>query len=183
LPSLRRGRLTDMAALTAINKYRLVALGIIVFAVALDQFSKSALIEVLADNGFRPLELTSFFRLVMVWNTGVSFGMFGSDGPNAHWALIALPGLVIIVLVVWMLRSRQLLEILGLAFVIAGAVGNLIDRVVRGAVADFFDFHVAGWHFWAFNVADCAISVGVMILLYDAFFSDTPDKEASGKQG
>ena len=62
-----------MAALTAMNKYRLAALGVIVFAVALDQFSKSALIDVMADNGFRPIELTSFFRLVMVWNTGVSF--------------------------------------------------------------------------------------------------------------
>ena len=71
---------------------------------------------------------------------------------------------------IWMLRSHKWLEVIGLAFVVSGALGNLIDRINRGAVADFFDFHVAGWHFWAFNVADCAISVGVMILLYDAFF-------------
>ena len=150
---------------------QLVALAIICSVVALDQLSKDWIIGLLENNVWRPIEVTSFFRLVMVWNTGVSFGMFGGDGNSTHWLLVLLPGLVVLGLVIWMVRSRHWIEVLGLAFVISGALGNLIDRINRGAVADFFDFHVAGWHFWAFNVADCAISVGIMILLYDAFFN------------
>ena len=151
------------------------ALGLIVVIVALDQMSKDWLINLLAQNDFRPIEVTSFFNLVMVWNTGVSFGMFGGDGNGTHWSLILLPGLVALGLGIWMMRSRLWIEVLALAFVVAGALGNVIDRVNRGAVADFFDFHAAGWHFWAFNVADCAISIGVAILLYDAVFGKTAD--------
>jgi signal peptidase II len=148
-----------------------VAVAIIVFLVILDQITKDWVTGLLAENAFRPVELTSFFNLVMVWNTGVSFGMFAGDGNSAHWLLVLLPGLVALALAVWMFRSVQSAEIFGLAFVIGGATGNLTDRIYRGAVADFFDFHVAGWHFWAFNVADAAISIGVAILLYDAFFN------------
>ena len=157
-------------------KMKGIALAIICLTVLLDQASKSWLIDLLAENQLQPIEVTSFFRLVMVWNTGVSFGMFSNSGNSAHWLLIILPGLVALGLAIWMLRSNTWLEVLGLATVISGALGNLIDRVIRGAVADFFDFHVAGWHFWAFNVADCAISVGVAILLYDAFFGPTANR-------
>jgi len=150
-------------------KKQVLALALICALVIVDQLSKDWIIGLLQDNAFQPIEITSFFRLVMVWNTGVSFGMFGGDGNSTHWLLVLLPGLVALGLAVWMFKAKGWPEILGLAFVIAGALGNLVDRINRGAVADFFDFHAAGWHFWAFNVADCAISVGVMILLYDAF--------------
>jgi signal peptidase II len=154
-----------------LSRQHLVAVAIIAAIITLDQISKDWAVNLLMDNAFRPIELTSFFNLVMVWNTGVSFGMFAGDGNSTHWLLVLLPGLVTLGLVVWMFRSDQAMEIYGLAFVISGAGGNLFDRINRGAVADFFDFHAAGWHFWAFNVADAAISIGVALLLYDAFFN------------
>ena len=154
-------------------KKQVLALALICALVMLDQLSKDWIIGMLQQNAFQPIEITSFFRLVMVWNTGVSFGFFGGDGNSSHWLLVLLPGLVAMGLAFWMFKAKGWTEILGLAFVIAGALGNLVDRINRGAVADFFDFHAAGWHFWAFNVADCAISVGVMILLYDAFNNAT----------
>jgi signal peptidase II len=154
-----------------LSRQHLLAMAIIAVMITLDQISKDWAVNLLMDNAFRPIELTSFFNLVMVWNTGVSFGMFAGDGNSAHWLLVLLPGLVTLGLVVWMFRSDKATEIYGLAFVVSGASGNLLDRINRGAVADFFDFHAAGWHFWAFNIADAAISIGVAILLYDAFFN------------
>jgi len=172
MPSLRRGYQLIMATDRQwLSRPHLVALATIVCLVALDMVTKDWAINLLAQNAFRPIEVTSFFNLVMVWNTGVSFGMFAGDGNSAHWLLVLLPGLVALGMAIWMFQSKQVLEIFGLAFVISGALGNLADRIGRGAVADFFDFHVAGWHFWAFNVADAAISIGVAILLYDAFFN------------
>ena len=102
-----------------LSRQHLVAMAIIAFTVALDQTSKDWAINLLMENAFRPIELTSFFNLVMVWNTGVSFGMFAGDGNSAHWLLVLLPALVTLGLVIWMFRSDIGMEIYGLAFVIS----------------------------------------------------------------
>ena len=135
-----------------------------VLVVAADQASK---LWVLAAQSGLPVEIAPFFNIVLVWNRGVSFGMFGSAGPLV---LAALAGAVALVLVVWMLRSPRRFEALALGAVAGGAAGNILDRLTRGAVVDFLDFHIAGWHWYAFNLADSAITVGIALLLFDAVF-------------
>ena len=135
--------------------------------VFLDQVSKAWLIAWLDGQGGW-LPVTGFFNMVMVWNRGISFGMLQS-GDAGRWLLVFFSSLVCLILAVWMWRQDRQTPILGLGMVIGGAVGNIIDRVWRGAVADFFDFHLMGYHWPAFNLADSAITVGVAMLLYDSF--------------
>ena len=149
-------------------------LGLAVAAAILlvDQASKFWLIDLMQARGFQPMPLAPFFNLVMVWNPGVSFGLFASDSTAARWLLVALSVAIAAGLAFWLCRgvTRWLAAALGL--VIGGAIGNAIDRVVYGKVTDFFDFYVGSWHWPAFNLADSAIVVGVAMLLLDSLFAD-----------
>lgn len=119
----------------------------------------------------RIIPVTSFFDLVLVHNRGASFGIF-SDAPGwASVALIVFAVLISIALAIWMWRVNETLLAVALALVIGGAVGNVIDRIRFGAVVDFLDFHVAGWHWPAFNIADSAITIGVILLILDSLKS------------
>ena len=113
------------------------------------------------------IEVTPFFNLVMVWNRGVSFGMFGG-GALPPWLLASFAAAVAIALGIWLMRVEGRWLVLGLGLIIGGAVGNIVDRLRFGAVADFLDFHIATYHWPAFNLADAAITVGVALLLIDA---------------
>jgi signal peptidase II len=118
---------------------------------------------------FPGIAVTSFLDLVMVWNTGVSYGLFQAGG-LVGTVVLSVFSLVAVVLLSWWLKGadRRLLA-WGLGLVIGGALGNVIDRVLYGAVADFFHFHAFGRGWYVFNVADAAITVGVVMLLADAF--------------
>lgn len=121
---------------------------------------------------FAAVEVTSFFNIVMVWNFGVSFGTFNHEN---GWSAPVLSGLALILCLVfglWLLRTSSTTQAAGLALVIGGALGNVIDRMRMGAVMDFLDVHVLGWHWPAFNVADSCICVGVGIILFHAVFLD-----------
>jgi signal peptidase II len=108
--------------------------------------------------------------LTMVWNRGVTFGMFAGDGPLAQGLLALLALAIAAVLLRWMARADNALTALALGAVTGGALGNVIDRVRFGAVVDFVDVHAAGWHWYVFNLADAAIVCGVVALLGDALF-------------
>ena len=150
-----------------------LGLVIAVAILAVDQISKYLLIGVMQENRFQPIEITPFFNLVMVWNRGVSFGLFASDLEAMLWVLTVLAIGVSIGLLIWLYRAANRWLAIGLGLVIGGAIGNAVDRVVYGAVADFFDFHLAGVGHWpAFNIADSAIVVGVGFLLIDSLFAD-----------
>ena len=116
---------------------------------------------------FTAVEVSSFFNWVMVWNKGVSFGMMQGDTPIF---LIIATLAISSVFALWLARVRHWLPMLSLALVIGGALGNVIDRVRFGAVADFLDFHAQGYHFPAFNLADSCISVGIALLVLDGLF-------------
>jgi signal peptidase II len=140
---------------------------------ALDQATKLWLLHVL-DIGHRgAVEVTPFFDLVLAWNPGISFGWFQSDSQFAQIALMAVKAVAVIVLAIWMARSRTLLPTLALGLIIGGAIGNAIDRIAYGAVVDFALFHVQiggkSLNWYVFNVADVAIVAGVAALLYDSF--------------
>jgi signal peptidase II len=114
--------------------------------------------------------ISGFFSLTRVHNTGAAFGLMNNiDFPlkAAVLALLQTAALIGLTVYVAMLAPHQRLTRLGLSFVIGGAIGNLIDRVIYGYVLDFFDFYRGGWHFWAFNVADAAINIGVALMILD----------------
>ena len=146
-------------------KIGLVASAIIV---VLDQLTKWLIRETVLETA-RHIEVTGFFNIVEVWNRGVSFGLFASDSPWTPHSLSALALAIATVLLFWLRKAENRLLALALGIVIGGAVGNVIDRMIWGSVFDFLDFHIAGYHWPAFNVADAAISVGVILILVDGF--------------
>ena len=114
--------------------------------------------------GGEVVRVTSFFDYVLVWNTGISYGLFGS---LPVWGLGVVMIAAIIALSVWWWRTDSDLTRLGLGFAIGGALSNALDRLLYGAVADFFHFHYDAWSFYIFNIADMAITLGVILLLAD----------------
>lgn len=125
------------------------------------------------------LEVLPFFNIVMVWNKGMSFGLLNQHGTAGTIFLAAVAIAMITAFGIWLMRSKSVLLSTALSFVIGGALGNLWDRWRFGAVADFLDFHIFNLHFWAFNVADSAISIGIAMLLVHSLFFDTKIKQAT----
>ncbi len=113
------------------------------------------------------IEVLPFFNLGMVWNEGISFGLLEGSGPLA---LILMSVLISALFMVWLARSRRWVQAISLGMVIGGALSNAIDRLRFGAVADFLDFHLSGWHYPAFNVADSCITLGIAFLVFDGLF-------------
>ena len=144
-----------------------------IVTLALDQASKWWLLNILDIVHLGSVRVTPFFDLVLAWNVGISFGWFQNDGQFAQIALMAVKAVAVVVLAIWMARSRTLLATLALGLIIGGAIGNAIDRLAYGAVVDFALFHVqiAGkpFNWYVFNLADVAIVAGVAGLLYDSF--------------
>ena len=137
-----------------------------IIALLLDQLHKYYMLHVVQID--RPIEITPFLNFVMVWNTGISFGMF-QDYDYSRYIFIIIPLIIIIILQVWLKNTFNKLEALSIGLIIGGALGNVTDRVVYGAVADFFDVHVAGYHWPAFNIADSSVFVGAAILCCYSF--------------
>ena len=157
----------------------MLRLGLIVAAmiIAVDQVSKMYLIDLMARYP-HGIEVTSFFNLVMVWNRGVSFGMFAGD--NMRWILVAVAVVISIVVFFWLRKATNRMLSIGLGLVLGGAIGNIIDRIRFGAVADFFDFDLIFMRWPAFNVADMAIVVGVIVILFENLFQGHNSDKLSG---
>jgi signal peptidase II len=135
--------------------------------VVADQFAKFAAVQYLALG--KAVAVTPFFNLVLVYNSGAAFSIL-SDAAGWQRALFIAIALIASAWIVWLLRKypHQRLFALALSLVLAGAVGNVIDRIAFGAVIDFLDFHAWGYHWPAFNVADSAITCGAALLVWDA---------------
>ena len=157
-------------------------------AVLIDQASKIAILygmgligAFLADDTVsRPL--LPFFNLTIHSNYGVSFGLFAANGPLGTGILVVLSLAATLFLGRWLWSSTRLALAVGLGLCIGGALGNLVDRMIYGKVADFFDFHTGGYHWYVFNLADCAITLGVAALVYDTFFRPGTG-DANGQAG
>lgn len=145
--------------------------GLAVAAVLLvaDQITKWVILEVVMQPP-RVIEVTSFFNLVMVWNRGVSFGLFAHEAEAVRWVLTGVALGITALMLAWLRRAERGFVALALGLVIGGAVGNVVDRLHLGAVADFLDFHLMGYHWPAFNIADAGITVGVALLIVDGLF-------------
>src|SRR6202171_3995844 len=140
---------------------------------ALDQASKVWLLFVFDIAHRGAVRVTPFFDLVLAWNVGISFGWFQNDSQIAQISLMVIKAVAVVVLAIWMAKSRTLIATLALGLIIGGAVGNGIDRFAYGAVVDFALFHlqIGGntYNWYMFNLADVAIVAGVAALLYDSF--------------
>ena len=138
--------------------------------ILLDQASKQ-----LVENSllvFESVSLLPFLNLTLVYNEGAAFSFLSDQGGWQRWLFVLLAGAVTLVLLFWLrrLRNTELWLAVALSLIIGGAVGNLLDRLLFGHVIDFIDIYYRQWHWPAFNVADSAISVGVVLILIDGFF-------------
>jgi signal peptidase II len=141
--------------------------GLALLVLLADQFHKYWMLHIYEIGARGTVELTPFFDLILVWNRGISYGLLAQDSDLGRWGLIAFAGLASIALWIWLARAPSRLTAASLGLIIGGAVGNAIDRIVYGAVADFFSLHAFGYHWYVFNIADIAIVAGVGGLLYD----------------
>jgi len=142
----------------------LISILIVCVTIGFDQLSKWYVLTKLMNPPI-PIDVTNFFQLVLIWNKGVSFGMFGSG--DLTWVLAVLAIIITLILSGWMFRSKTLFLSASIALVVGGAIGNLIDRFRFGAVIDFLYFHIDDFYWPAFNVADSAICVGVALILLE----------------
>ncbi|MBV9549003.1 MAG: signal peptidase II [Alphaproteobacteria bacterium] len=149
---------------------RMLGLSAALLAFVADQGSKLAL---LYGAGFRHMgpgesvPVLPFFNLVMVWNPGISYGLFPASGALGTWLLEAATLGVILFLGWWMWKSRDSVVVLGCGLIIGGGVGNLLDRLLYGRVADFFHFYGFGYDWYVFNIADLAVTLGAVAFIYD----------------
>jgi signal peptidase II len=155
--------------------------GLVVALIAclVDQASKLYLLFVV-DLANHPLRLGPFFDFVLTRNTGISYGLFQTQGAVSQWVLLGFKALAVVLLWLWLARAQGRLTALSLGLIIGGAVGNAIDRLAYGWVADFVFFHISSgnWRFnwYVFNLADVAIVAGVIGLLYDSLSGEGAQK-------
>ncbi len=148
-----------------------------------DQASKAMVLRFFGEPGcaLHRAQISPFFDLVLTCNPGVSFGLFNRAGVNS--LIFSLAALVIaLILVLWLGRVRATFLAVAIGLVIGGAIGNVVDRLRFGAVIDFLDFHLASWHWPAFNLADSAICLGVAAMLVDGMLSRRAAPQAKGRE-
>lgn len=148
------------------TRNRLIGLAIAALVALVDQAVKWYVIGPLKLRQVLHIDLLPFFDLTYTENRGVSLGMFEASSMETRWLLVLVTALIAGVVLVWMMRERQLGEIAGLALILGGALGNIRDRYELGYVIDYADFHIGTFRpFLIFNIADAAITIGVVIIL------------------
>ena len=145
-----------------------LGLGIAALTVLADQAHKAWMLYVYDIGAKGVVTVTPFFDLVLVWNRGISYGLLPQDSQLGRFGLIAFAFAASFALAVWLARASTALTAAAIGLIIGGALGNAIDRIAYGAVADFFAFHAFGFDWYVFNIADVAIVAGVVGLLYDS---------------
>ena len=147
---------------------------------AIDQATKLWLLYVFDIQARIPVRITPFLDLVLVWNKGISYGLFQQEGVLGQWILLAVKAAAIVLLWVWMARTGSRLTAVALGLITGGAVGNAIDTFMHEGVADFVLFHITTqtihFNWYVFNYADTAIVAGVAGLLYESVLGDSAAK-------
>lgn len=135
-----------------------------------DQWTKGIILKA-NEAGLLPIKITSFFDILMAWNPGISFSFLSDSGQLGRYVLIILSVVLSVVFLFWMLKSTNRLFILAMGFIVGGALGNGIDRLIHGQVVDFLYFHYQKYSFPVFNIADCAITLGGFLYIYVLIFA------------
>ena len=154
----------------SVTKLGWTAYALAAFVIVADQLSKHWILFVYDLPSRFSVPIAGPFSLTMVWNRGVSFGLFRADADLVRWLLAAFSVIVAVVLAVWARKAERPFMAIGLGLVIGGALGNVIDRIRFGAVVDFIQWHAAGYYWPAFNVADSAITIGAVLMVVDQLF-------------
>lgn len=156
------------------NPLRFAWLALAMVIVVLDLWTKHLAVEHLEM--YRPQVVFSWLNLTLAHNTGAAFSLLANAGGWQRWLFTGLAAIITVVLLVWLIRLQRGEWRVGLALglVLGGAIGNLVDRIRLGYVVDFIDVHVAGWHWPAFNIADSAITCGIILLIWDALVTRKP---------
>lgn len=148
------------------TRNRLIGLALATFVAVVDQAVKFYVVGPLALRQVGRIDILPFFDLTYTENRGISLGMFQATDMETRWLLVALTAAISLVVLVWMMREKALGEIVGLALILGGALGNIRDRFELGYVIDYADFHIGTFRpFLIFNIADAAITIGVLIIL------------------
>lgn len=147
-----------------------VGIALAVLSYVLDQLHKWYMLGPYGIAQKQPVNVAPGFDLVMVWNYGISYGWFASHSQFVRWTLIILSLVVSVVLVVWLATQVRPLLAAAIGLVLGGALANATDRLVHGAVADFFHLYAGSFSWYVFNIADVAIVAGVAVLMYDSVF-------------
>lgn len=164
--------------MSKVMKYRLIGFAAAIALFLIDQAMKFYVTETLGMERGDVVELLPFFDFRMTYNFGVSLGMFQADSMEMRWILVGVTSLIALVVTVWMMREKLAGEIAGLSLILGGALGNIKDRYEFGYVIDYADLHFGEFRpFLIFNIADAAITIGVLIILARAFF--VRDKDAN----
>jgi len=137
---------------------------IIILMFVIDRASKEYVIKFFLSYQEPSYYLFPFLNLTLVWNSGMAFGLFESES-NTYHIISAIIASVIIILIIWLYKSKLLVEKIALSIVIGGAIGNLFDRIKYNAVPDFIDMHYRDFHWFVFNVSDIVITIGIILLL------------------
>jgi signal peptidase II len=165
----------DAVIATAQSKVRLIGGASAFLMLLVDQAHKLWMLNVYDIVSRQPVQVLPFFDLVMAWNKGVSYSLFEADSDLERYLLLAVTTAATLFLAGWLWRAQTRLSGLALGLIIGGAIGNGIDRMAYGAVADFFHFHVGTFSWYVFNLADIGIVAGVGLLLYESF--TTPEAQ------
>lgn len=161
-----------------VTRNRLIGLALAAFIAGIDQIVKWYVIERLDLRIVRHIDLLPFFDLTYTENYGISLGLLEATSMEMRWLLVLLTAGIATVVFVWMLRERLLSDILALALILGGAIGNIMDRYSLGFVIDYADFHIGGFRpFLIFNIADAAITLGVVIVLARSLFVRDKDEQ------
>jgi signal peptidase II len=155
--------------------YRRLGFAIAAVLIVLDQLTKWLMRDVMHLPIVGRIPVLPFFKFTMVWNTGVSFGLFGAGTMLGRVALVVFSLIISGLVGHWLWTTHRLRPAIALGLILGGALGNVIDRIYFGRVFDFLDFSALGFP-WIFNVADSAITIGVALLVLDVIF----DKGARG---
>ena len=164
------------------TRNRLIGLAIAAVVAIIDQAVKMYVIGPLDLRRVGHIDLLPFFDLTYTENKGISLGMFQANDMETRWLLVLLTGVIALVVLVWMMREKLMGDIVGLALILGGAVGNIRDRYDLGYVIDYADFHIGGFRpFLIFNIADAAITIGVVIILARSLLVRDKDSTDTGE--
>ena len=142
---------------------------IVIFIFLLDRFSKIYILNYVEENGNIDIYVNSFLNLILVWNTGIGFGLFSSEG-TLFYNLITILIVFINIIIIYFIKTAEDYRIYFFLIILGGSLGNLFDRVYYFAVPDFIDINYKGFHWFIFNVADIFISIGIICLIISELF-------------
>jgi signal peptidase II len=168
-PRASKGAGKSRAGKGKLSAASLLGLSIALVTLALDQATKLYTLFAYELPIKEPVALGPFVNLIVVWNHGISYGLFQQNTELGRWGLIVVSIMAAICLTWWIRRTSAKLLAASLGLIVGGAIGNVIDRLAYGAVFDFIELHAGSWSWYVFNVADAAIVAGVVGLLYDSF--------------